>query len=612
MSSAARPPVVALLDGHSLAYRAFYALPDDLRTTTGQLTNAVYGFTSMLIKLLAEHRPDGIAVLFDSGRPAERLAILPEYKATRAETPDAFRSQLPLIDEVLDTLDVPRIAMEGCEADDLIATYAALATEAGMDALVVTGDRDVFQLIDEHTTVLYTRRGITDTVLMDAKAVEERYGVPPELYPQLAALRGDPSDNIPGVPGVGDKTAAKLLVEFGDLDGVFANLDKVKGKKLPDALAEHQQAVLDGLAVARLRRDLEVPRPVEALRMGNPETEAIRRLFATLEFRALWERLSTQVLAAQAEQEADTFMADPQRLGAGGVAAWLAARDRSQPLAVVPFTEGRPPDLRLVEIGLAAPGARPAAALVGDLADEDLDMLAAAVADPDRWLVVHGLKRLLHAADSRGWRIAGVQTDTELAAYLVQPQQRSYDLEDLALQYLNKELRAGEGAAEGQLALAVEDEWRHRALRAEAVLELAEVLSDELAERDQAPLLSHLELPLVPVLTDMERTGIAVDLAVLEEIGETLGDRIRGLREEIYRTWLAKRLGKAARLESARMVRFERTKAERRKRLDGPDATFHGELTISDGAAFSELLASGLGRHTAYGYGMLLLRPARQ
>jgi DNA polymerase I len=527
-------PVVALLDGHSLAYRAFYALPDDLRTTTGQLTNAVYGFTSMLIKLLAEHRPDGIGVLFDAGRPAERLAILPEYKATRAETPDDFRSQLPLIDEVLDVLDIPRIALEGCEADDLIATYAALATEAGMDTLIVTGDRDVFQLIDDHTSVLYTRRGITDTVLMDAEAVEERYGVPPELYPQLAALRGDPSDNIPGVPGVGDKTAAKLLVEFGDLDGVFGNLDKVKGKKLPEALAEHHQVVLDGLAVARLQRDLEVPRPVEALRMGTPDQEAIRRLFATLEFRALWERLSSQVLAVQDEQEVDAFAADPQRLGAGGVVSWFEGADPAQPLAVVPFSEGRPPDLRLTDIGLAASGARPAAAAVGDLTQEDLDVLAAVLVDPARPLLVHGVKRLLHAAASRGWAVGGVETDTELAAYLVQPQQRSYDLEDLALQYLNKELRAGEAAVEGQLALAVEDEWRQQALRAQAVLELADVLADELAERDQRPLLSQLELPLVPVLADMERTGIAVDLDLLEEIGETLGDRIRGLREDIY------------------------------------------------------------------------------
>jgi DNA polymerase I len=245
-------PVLALLDGHSLAYRAFYALPEDLRTTTGQLTNAVYGFSSMLIKLLAEQRPAGIGVLFDRGKPAERLEILPEYKGHREEAPDEFRSQLPLVVEVLDALGIPHLAVDGVEADDLIATYAEQATAEGLDTLIVTGDRDVFQLIDDHVTVLYTRRGISDTVLMDATAIQDKYGVEPARYPMLAALRGDPSDNIPGVPGVGEKTAAKLLQEFGDLDGVFANLDAIRGKKLPATLAEHEEAVRKGHAVALL------------------------------------------------------------------------------------------------------------------------------------------------------------------------------------------------------------------------------------------------------------------------------------------------------------------------------------------------------------------------
>src|SRR5688572_6809871 len=285
------PPVLAILDGYSLAYRAFFALPPDLRTTTGQVTNAVYGFTTMLIKLLGEQRPDYVAVAFDRGRPAHRTEILPEYKANREDSPDDFRSQIPLVFEVLEVLQIPVVGVDGCEADDVIATYATVAREEGIDTLVVTGDRDAFQLIDEHTRVLYTRRGISDTVLMDGDAVRERYGVGPDQYAILAALRGDPSDNIPGVPGVGEKTAAKLINEFGDLDAIFANLDKVKGKKLPALLAEHEEAVRIGFEVARLQRDLQVPEPVEALRMGDVDGEAVRRLFATLEFRSLWERL---------------------------------------------------------------------------------------------------------------------------------------------------------------------------------------------------------------------------------------------------------------------------------------------------------------------------------
>ncbi|MDP8978548.1 MAG: DNA polymerase I, partial [Actinomycetota bacterium] len=307
-------PVLALLDGYSLAYRAFYALPDDLRTTTGQTTNAVYGFTSMLIKLLAEHSPDAVAAAFDRGTPAERLAVMPDYKANRTESPDEFRSQIPLIFEVLDALAVPTVGVDDCEADDLIATYAGQAREAGMDVLVVTGDRDAFQLVDAHTRILYTRRGISDTVVMDADAVRDRYGVEPSRYPQLAALRGDPSDNIPGVPGVGDKTAAKLLDRYGDLEGIFAHLDEVRGAKLAAALAEHRAAVLDGLQVATLRRDVEVPVPVEALRMGDVDPEAVRRLFATLEFRALWDRLSEQVLTVRSGQAAEGIDARPRRL----------------------------------------------------------------------------------------------------------------------------------------------------------------------------------------------------------------------------------------------------------------------------------------------------------
>ncbi len=527
-------PVLALLDGHSLAYRAFFALPPDLRTTTGQLTNAVYGFTSMLIKLLAEHRPAGIAVTFDRGRPAERLAILPEYKGTRAETPDDFRSQLPLIDEVLNALAIPIVTRPGTEADDLIATYATRAVEAGMDVLIVTGDRDVFQLINDHVSVLYTRRGISDTVLMDRAAIEEKYGVTPEQYPYLAALRGDPSDNIPGVPGVGEKTASKLVATYGDLEGIYANLDSIRGKKVPQALAEHRKAVFDGYAVATLHRDLDLPVPVEELRMGEVDAEKVRRLFATLEFRSLWERLA-EVLNPAAEAEAAGFADEPVELAPGDLVRWLQGLEPGQPVALLPGVDGRLPDLRWVWVAVAAAGANPATAALEDLSNEDLEALAAVLADPDRPLLVHDAKALDHASTSRGWTLAAVATDTELAAYLVQPAQRIYDLESLALQYLNKVISAEDGGADdGQLAMQVGDDWRDRALRAQALLELADVLAKELADRDQTELLAELELPLVPVLAAMERTGIAVDVSVLEEMSGDLAARVDEAREQIW------------------------------------------------------------------------------
>ena len=528
-------PLLALLDGYSLAYRAFFALPPDLRTTTGQVTNAVYGFSTMLVKLLAEQRPDGVAVAFDRGRPASRTDLLPDYKANRTESPDDFRSQLPLIDEVLDVLAIPKVGVDGQEADDLIATYATLAVEQGWDVLAVTGDRDIFQCVGDHISVLYTRRGISDTVVMDVAAVIDKYGVEPARYPMLAALRGDPSDNIAGVPGVGDKTATKLLQEHGTLEALFSNLDKVSGKKLPATLAEYRDAVFKGWQVATLRCDLEVPVPVDELRMGEVDADRVRRLFHTLEFRSLWDRLSTQVLAERQQQEAGAFTDEPLRLRAGELSGWLDAVPRGEPVVIVPFTERRPPHVRFVAVALAAGEARPVTGTLDDLAAEDLQALGELLGDPNRPLWVHDTKRLLHAARGRGWDVAGVVVDTELAAYLVAPQQTSYDLEALALQYLNKNLRTA-GAADdtAQLALPVDDRWEERCLRAQAVLQVADVLLAELEEREQTPLLRELELPLVPVIARLEQTGVAIDVAVLEQMSEELGERIRTLREEVW------------------------------------------------------------------------------
>jgi DNA polymerase-1 len=527
-------PTLALLDGHSLAYRAFFALPDDLRTTTGQVTNAVYGFTSMLIKLLTEQAPDQIAVTFDRGRPAERLALLPTYKANRAESPDAFRSQIPLIFEVLDALAIPRMMIDGVEADDLIASYATAAAEAGMQVLIVSGDRDVFQLVSDQISVLYTRRGITDTVLMDAQAVEEKYGVGPIVYPQLAALRGDPSDNIPGVPGVGDKTAAKLLNDYGDLDGIFAHLDEIRGKKLPTTLTEHEESVRTGYAVALLDRDVPLPLPLDDLRMGTVDIETVRKLFATLEFRSLWERLDP-VLRTDAEAEATAFTTEPERLAAGGLAVWLDALESDALLAILPTTAGQLPDIRWAAVALAAAGRPPVYASFDEVDDDDLAALRGVLADAERPLCCHDSKMLLHAAGGRGWPVVNVRLDTALAAYLISPAQRLYDLERLALDHLRKQIEPpADTADDGQLTMTVDDGWQTAALRAQALLELVEPLEDKLADRDQRPLLERIELPLVPVLAQIERTGIAVDLDVLTEIGESLADRITTLREEIY------------------------------------------------------------------------------
>src|SRR5918996_712665 len=281
---------IFLLDGHSLSYRAFFALPTDLATTSGQVTNAVYGFTSMLIKLLTEEKPDRIAVAFDKGPPTVRLEQYAEYKAGRTESPDEFRQQLPLIQEVLDTLEVPTFSVEGHEADDAIATLALRAVEQGMEAVIVTADRDFFQIVRPGIRVLFNRKGISDIVDYDEKAVEERFGLPPEKYIDYVALKGDPSDNIPGIPGVGEKTASRLIQEHGSVEAVLAGVEALSPKLRAAISAAGDQLVLNK-ELARLRTDIDAPIDPDRCVLGDRDDDAVRRLFNALEFRTLLDRL---------------------------------------------------------------------------------------------------------------------------------------------------------------------------------------------------------------------------------------------------------------------------------------------------------------------------------
>ncbi len=540
-------PEILLLDGHSLAYRAFYALPDTIRTQTGELTNAVYGFTSMLIRLLSERQPDAVAVAFDRGRDVARTAAFPEYKANRAAPPDGFRPQVPLIQQVLEVLGIPVVEVEGVEADDVLATLATRAVDAGYHAAVVTGDRDAMQLPAEHLTVLYTLRGLSDLAEMTPAAVEERFGVPPGRYVEVAALRGDTSDNLPGVPGVGDKTAAKLVARFGDVDGVYRHLDEISGKKVPAMLAEHEQQVRTNLAVMRLRRDVEVALDPDRLGRGDVDLDAVRELFGTLEFRALYDRLLAEVLGEQTAADAAAFEHAPRRLQPGQLAAWLRelgdpdaqqAGSVDAPPAVLVTLTGRVPHPRVDAVALAAVDRDPVTAELDQLDDDDRAVLAAWLADPDRPKVTHDLKSLDHAAAVAGWSLAGVVLDTELAAYLLEPERRSFELDRLAGQYLHRTLAAAAPSTEAdQLALAVDtadDAWPQRAVSALAAAELAGVLAEQLEQRDQRELAQRIELPLAPVLARMERTGIAVDRAVLDAIRSRLSTRVSELELEVH------------------------------------------------------------------------------
>jgi DNA polymerase-1 len=539
-AEAARPLV--LLDGHSLAYRAFFALPSDLATTTGQQTNAVYGFTSMLVKLFGEMAPDRIAVCFDVGRPAYRYEVYTEYKANRRTTPVEFSSQMPLIREVLDTLHIPMVEVPGYEADDVIATLVREATERGVPVLIVTGDRDTLQLVDDQAgiKVMMTARGITDTRVYDAAAVLERYGVPPERYVDIAALRGDPSDNLPGVPGVGDKTATKLVQTYGTAEGVVEHASEQRGK-LRENLLAHADVVLRNKQLAILRRDVPLPVGVDDLRIGPWERMQVQRLFDTLEFQGLRDRLFDAIVEPAPSDVG--FEVDASILPEGGLPVWLQGVPAGAPIALGSRLDTGPGRADLLGMGLWAEGRGAVWLDLTEPDDANVEALAGLLADPARPKLAHDAKTLFLAVWERGWRLEGLAMDTAVAAYLAAPEQRSYDLSELALRYLRKELRpegagsasvpAGEGT---QLAFetSAEQAWQGWCLRAQAVGELAARLAVELDALGIERLDREVELPLVPILAKLERTGIAVDLSVLGEIGDRLEARMLDREARVY------------------------------------------------------------------------------
>ena len=525
-----------LVDGHSLAYRAFFALPvENFSTTTGQPTNAVYGFTSMLINVLRDVAPTHVVVAFDVGRQSFRTERYAAYKAGRAESPRDFSGQVSLVREVLAALRIPVVEAPGYEADDVIATLTRQARRAGMEVLISTGDRDAFQLVDEGVTVLYAIRGVSELARMDPAAVTERYGVGPGHYRDLAALVGETSDNLTGVPGVGPKTAARWIAQYGSLEGIVAHADEIKGKA-GDSLRAHLADVLRNHELNRLVDDLALPLDVTDSHWSGWDREAVHRVFDALEFRVLRDRLYSYLQAVEPESEAG-FDLTGEILGPGRVAAWLArhaAGDTPVGVAVAGSFGRGAGSLSGVAVATAAGPAAwfdPAAL---DQADEAA--VAAWLADPTRPKVLHDVKPALLACGAQGWTLSGVVADTALAAYLARPDQRSYDLVDLALRYLHRELKV-DGAPDGQLALEGLGEQgeleRGLMLRARATLDLVDALGADLGERGQL-LLREVELPLVEVLAGMERAGIAADTGYLSELEAHFAAEVKAAAQAAY------------------------------------------------------------------------------
>ncbi|HEY6423760.1 MAG TPA: DNA polymerase I [Pseudonocardiaceae bacterium] len=531
------PPRLLLLDGHSLAYRAFFALPaEKFRTTTGQTTNAVYGFTSMLINLLRDEQPSHVAAAFDVSRKTFRAEAYAPYKANRSATPDEFRGQVSLIQDVLGTLGIPVLTKENYEADDLIATLVTRAEPAGFQVLVCTGDRDALQLVTDQVTVLYPRKGVSDLTRFTPAEVEQRYGLTPQQYPDYAALRGDVSDNLPGIPGVGEKTAAKWVREFGSLDALIDRVDEVKGK-VGEALRENLAAVLLNRQLTELVRYVDLPEQPADLALTPWDRDAVHRLFDELEFRVLRDRLFATLTAPEPEAE-EGFEVRGGMIEPGAVAAWLDAHGRDGGRLGLAFrgswTLG---DGDLESLALAAPDGEGGYFDPRGLTPEDERALADWLADPAVPKAAHDAKPLLHALRARGVALAGLTSDTALAAYLVRPGQRSFDLADLVLRYLRRELRAESGNGDQPSLFEGEDaaaRATEEILRARAVAELADALDAELDRIAARPLLTALELPLLAVLAELEAAGIAIDGDVLAEMEARFAAAVKQAEQDCY------------------------------------------------------------------------------
>jgi len=532
-----------LVDGHSLAYRAFFALPvENFSTTTGQPTNAVYGFTSMLINTLRDEKPTHIAVAFDVSRKTFRTEVFPEYKANRAASPSEFKGQVDLIIEVLDAMKIPAIKVDGFEADDILATLTTQAVAEGFDVLLLTGDRDAFQLVDDHTTVLYPKKGVSDLARMGPAQVEERYGLTPAQYPDFAALRGDPSDNLPNIPSVGEKTATKWIREYGSLDGLLQNAESVGGK-VGVALREHVDQVRRNRELTELVRDVPLDVGVGGLKRPEFDAERVHEVFDALQFRVLRDRLFDLVAAeggvVPASSDTDVFAGELHQVQADGeLGRWLAAHaaDATETLALaIDGTWGA----GVGEVFAAAISGKDGDAVWFDpsqLGPTDEAALAEWLANDELGKVMHAAKGVMLAFGSRGMPIRGLRADIELSAYLVLAGQRTLTVEDLVERFLHATLPTSDGSG-GQLTLEIDDGAAARdalAARARAIRILGDVLATQVDERGGEALLRDVELPLVSLLAQMERDGICLDVAYLQQVEADYASEIADAQQSAH------------------------------------------------------------------------------
>nr|WP_081998205.1 DNA polymerase I [Sinomonas humi] len=530
------PRRLLVVDGHSMAFRAFFALPaESFRNSEGQHTNAVHGFTSMLINLMRDQKPTHVAVAFDvSDETTHRKAEYSEYKGGRNETPSEFRGQIDLIKRVMQALGIRTLELPGYEADDILATLASQGADAGMDVYLVSGDRDTFQLVNDHVSVLYPRKGVSDIPCMDAAAIEEKYLVPPARYPDLAALVGESADNLPGVPGVGPKTAAKWIAQYDGLEGVLAHASEIKGKA-GESLRENVEAVERNRRLNRLITDLELPLALDELASPEPDTAAIESLFDELEFKNLrarvYEIFATEPEATGTEVFEVPEYTRPDEAELPAALARLASAAGEVPVAVAIRAEQAGERQEATGVALASHGVAVFVAVDGVFPAP----LAEWLADAEVPKAIHEYKESAKALRALGVELEGVVDDVSISGYLIEPDRRSYALGDLAQHHLDIQL--GPAPASGQLALSLggDDEIAAALVREAAVVRaLSADFAPLLAEVGAASLLAEMELPLARVLLDMEWAGIAVSKEQIDALMDDLGRASEEAAERAY------------------------------------------------------------------------------
>ncbi len=511
---------IILIDGNSLFYRAFYALPTSLSLKSGQVTNAVYGFTSMLIRLLTDERPDVVAVAFDTREPTWRHKYFKEYKANRDATPDELISQMPLVKEVLTALAIPIFELPGHEADDILATLAVKSEANGDEVLVVTADKDALQLItDSGVKVMTTRKGITDIVIYDRDKVRERYGVTPEQIPDFLGLKGDASDNIPGVPGVGDKTAAKLLQQFGSVEEIYEGVADIKGDRLRRTLEENREQAEMSKTLAVLTKDLPLELDAEDQRLGRWDPQVVREVFSQLEFKTLLERFETQLAGAEDStpdlqvnaitvEDLGSFLVEHKDAPTAGVA--IVRDDAKHPIGLA-IAFG---DISNFTVGtiMPAPDGAP-------FTQEFIEPLRNWLTHSKTTVCLHDLKDQPSAVKNLG----ATFFDLLLAAYLLDPAQSNYDPAELGRTYLNVSLSFDGSPVDNAARAAV------------MALVLKEPLATALETENLSDVYKNIELPLVPVLSRMEETGVGLDRSKLSTLSSRINDDLETTADRIYK-----------------------------------------------------------------------------